>query len=334
MTFRKQAIALSTLTIAALASLTACGGGSDDPAPTTQDVAIDFAPTIGALALDTSNCADVTLAGLTTRGNAAVKAKLTDLRLYVSNVKMVKADGSEVAVSLTDSDWQGSAGTDGVTLLDFENGTCVNGSGTPATNAKVIGKVATGSYTGVKFTLGVPDAMNHVNPTATAIKPLDSTVPGMLWAWQSGRKFIRIEFSPENASTAGSFTGGVQLINADGSQAYVANADGSPSTIPVANTNTFVYHLGSTGCTGDGVATPFSCTTPNTRDIKLAAFNPASQRVAIDLQQLFSGNNGTQNTNGTSAGCMSSPTDPQCSAMFTALDGAMTGTTVFRAMAK
>lgn len=329
--FPRFALTAPLMAVAA-ASLVACGGGGDTAvaAATTQDVSIDFAATLGATVLNTSDCAALNVDTLATRNGAAVKARLSDLRFYVSNVKLLKADGTAVPVTLNESAWQANASTgDTLALLDFENGTCVNGSGTGGTHTQLTGKVAAGTYTGVRFTLGVPESLNHTNPTvASTPKPIDSSVPGMAWSWQSGRKHLKIEFSPESPTTAGTYTGGVQIVNADGTQATSTTAG---VTANVANTSTFVYHLGATGCTGTEAA-GYTCSAPNTRDITISSFTLGSKRIALDLQALFSGNNGTQNTVGTAAGCMSAANDPQCTAMFTALDNAVNGTTVFRAI--
>lgn len=340
MTIRHSLTVLSALSAAALLSLTACGGGGDDnstPAATTQAVSIQFAPTVGTTALNTTNCSTVNVAGVATRAGATVNARLTDLRFYVSNVKLRKADGSLVPVTLTESDFQANSGSDSVALIDFEDNTCTNGTGTVATNSAVTGTVPVGTYTGMVFTLGVPESLNHADPAgATTPKPISSAMPGMLWSWQSGRKFIRIELSPENAATAGSYTGGVQVINPDGTQATTTDATTSVVS-DVANQNTFVYHLGNTGCVANAAATAtggFVCGTDNTKEVTLAAFDANTQNVTIDLQALFAGNSTTQNTVNTSAGCMSAPTDPQCAPMFQALAGATSGSTIFRAIAK
>ncbi|MEX8493286.1 MbnP family copper-binding protein [Sphaerotilus sp.] len=327
------------LALMAAAALTACGGGEDatttTPTATTQSVSIDFAATVGNSVLNIGTCADTQVNGIATRGGAAVNAKLTDLRFYVSNVKLLKADGTAVAVTLDESTWQANSGTDSVALIDFEDGTCVNGGATGGTNTKLTGNVASGTYVGVSFVLGVPESLNHVNPAlSTTPKPIDASVPGMLWSWQSGRKFMKIELSPENATTAGTYTGGVQTITAAGAQATTTTAG---VTTNVANTSTFVYHLGNTGCVADAAATAtggYTCSTNNQVPVTIAAFNPTSQRITMDLQALFAGNNATQNTVSTAAGCMSAADDPQCPAMFTALTGAKSGGTIFRAIAK
>jgi uncharacterized repeat protein (TIGR04052 family) len=323
----------ASLAVVALAALAACGGGSDDTG--TQDVSIAFSATEGDTVLSGA-CSGVALNNIATRNGAAVKTMLTDLRFYVSNVKLVKADGSTADVTLDESVWQANKGSDSVALLDFEDGTCTNNTGgTGGTNMKITGKVASGTYVGVKFTLGVPETMNHSNPTvATTAKPLDSSVPGMLWSWQSGRKFMKIEFSPESAATAGTYKGGVQVITAAGAQATTTT---NGVTTNVANQDAFVYHLGNTGCVANAASTTtdgYTCSVTNQTEISIAAFDPSKQAVSFDLKALFNGNNGTQNTVSTAAGCMSAPDDPQCPAMFSTLTALKTGTSVFRAIAK
>lgn len=134
----------------ALASLAACGGGggSDAPADTsnqaTQAVEIQFAAVAGSQRIA---CGD-TINGLGTNG---VSAQLRDLRFYVSNAALVRADGSEVPVTLaTNAPWNLTVGNDRVTLIDLENasGACPSSTGTSATNAVLQGNVPAGSYTG------------------------------------------------------------------------------------------------------------------------------------------------------------------------------------------
>ena len=61
-------------------------------------------------------------------GSPAVAATPSDMRFYVSEVALVRADGTAVPVALdTDNRWQAN----GVALLDFEDGTgpCAAGGG-------------------------------------------------------------------------------------------------------------------------------------------------------------------------------------------------------------
>jgi len=54
----------------------------------------------------------------------------------------------------------------------------------------VHGSVPAGIYTGLKFDLGIPFALNHGN-ASTAPSPLNFTA--MFWSWNAGYKFLRID---------------------------------------------------------------------------------------------------------------------------------------------
>lgn len=268
---------LSALAIAIAAALSACGGGGDD-GPVT--VNLEFASFSGATAV---NCG-TTVTGL---GSPGVDARIKDLRFYVSNVKLIKSDGSEVALTLGgNDDWNLTSGANSLTLIDLEDGSGTCTGGTAATNALVKGTVPAGSYTGVKMTMGVPFALNH-SDYATAVKPLD--VQAIAWSWQSGRKFAKIEVTDPGGAT--------------GSWA----------------SKTFNFHLGSTGCTGSPASgETVVCTAPNRMDFTLANFNPTTQKIAVDVKALVAGTDITVNQAG-AAGCMSGATDPECLHVFEAL---------------
>lgn len=305
----RQGFILSALPLAALATLAACGGGggSDDDSPKT--VTIEFAAVAGNTPIGCGS----TVSGL---GSGGVDAKLQDFRFYVSNVKLVKADGTEVALTLpADDDWNHSAGGNAVTLIDLEDGSGGCSAGTSATHTSVTGTVPAGDYVGVRMTMGVPFALNHTD-YASAPAPLD--VQAMAWSWQSGRKFAKIE---------------------------VVDPDGSTGTWAA---HSFYVHLGSTGCSGNPAnGETVSCVAANRMDFALAAFDPATQKIAVDLRALLAGNDITRNQAG-APGCMSGGTDPECAAVFQALaigwnaDGSGSGLpvdggaaqTLFRAVAK
>lgn len=314
----------------ALASLAACGGGGSDApasAPQTpasqapQAVEIQFAAVAGNQRIACGG----TVSGL---GTHSVSAQVRDFRFYISNAALVRADGTEVPVTLAaNAPWNLAVGKDSVTLIDLENasGACPSATGTAATNAVLKGSVPAGTYTGLKMTMGVPFALNHsdwANP-ATTQPPLD--IQALAWSWQGGRKFAKIEvadpLADSPAGTAGKWAA------------------------PVFN-----VHLGSTGCVGNPATGTqvSSCAAPNRMEFKLASFNPATQQVAVDVQALLAGIDITVNTQGTSAGCMSGGTDPECQNVFKAMaldwkaDGTGTGLpinggaaqTLFRAIAK
>ena len=270
-----------------------------------KSINIDFAAMAGSTPVDCSS-------NITALGTSAAAGKLLDLRFYIGNVKLVKADGSEVALSLgANDDWNATVGSDSVTLVDLEDktGSCANG--TERTNRVIRGTVPAGDYVGLKMDLGVPFAMNHTNQGAdVSVTPAvinNAVHPGMAWSWAGGRKFTKIE-----------------LTNA----AWTAPA--------------FYVHMGSTGCTGSSPSTGLvdSCSRPNRAGLAFSSFNPATQKVAVDVAALVAGNDVTVNGGGP-GGCMGGATDPECGAVFTALGldvvsgvAGSTAQTVFKAVAK
>lgn len=278
--------------------LAACGGGGGDSSPATtvttrQAVSIQFAAQANGSPVKCGSTNTIAHLGSTDK-----TAELQDLRFYVSNVKLINNKGEEVAVSLDKNDWQNY----GVALLDFEDGTgaCANnGSGTAAMNTVLTGNVASGVYTGIHFTLGVPDvgvddknktlALNH-NDTALLGAPLD--VPALGWMWQVGHKFLKLEVQP---------------------QGKVTNADSTTS-------DSWYVHLGGTDCKEAAAGDPaiYSCSNLNLGDVKLAAFNADSQQVVFDVAALLANADLSKNQNGM-AGCMSDTSDKDCPAIFNAL---------------
>jgi len=117
----------------------------------------------------------------------------SDFRLYLHNFRLVTAEGKEVPLTLDqDGLWQYS----NLAMLDFENKVqpC-NAEGTTLTNTVVHGMAPPGTYTGVRFLLGVPFDLDHQN-SAAAQSPL--TLSAMFWSWQEGYKFLRIDTAFDN----------------------------------------------------------------------------------------------------------------------------------------
>ncbi|GEM44586.1 MbnP family protein [Deinococcus cellulosilyticus] len=94
------------------------------------------------------------------------------VKFYLSEVALVKADGSELPL-------------DGLRLLDFNRST-----GTQ--NIEIFrAEVPADTYKGLRFSIGVPRALNHTDPTLQdAPLGVDS---GMAWAWNPGYVFFKLE---------------------------------------------------------------------------------------------------------------------------------------------
>lgn len=230
----------------------------------TTPVEIRFRAMVGAMPF----ACGMTYSGL---GTTMSTWRPKDFRFYVHDVKLLTASGTEVPVTLAEEmTWQ----RDGVALLDFEDraGDCAEGN--PPTNTSVRGSAPAGTYTGLRFTLGVPFRMNHQNQ-ATAASPMN--LSAMFWSWQSGYKFLKIDGA----------TRGVTGFN---------------------------IHLGSTGCDGNAMGSVTMCSAPNRATVTLMGFNPASSTVVADLARLIANTNVDMSTG--APGCMSSPTDPECTGIF------------------
>jgi uncharacterized repeat protein (TIGR04052 family) len=284
------------LAVSALAAGTVLGTGVSAAAAHeghhhTQKVQLRFAAVAGT----TPVACGTPITGL---GTGSTTAQLQDLRFYISNVLLVRANGSTVPLTLTGSkNFNLTRGGNRTTLIDLENGKGLCTEGDTATNAVITGTVPEGDYVGAKMYLGVPFPLNHTDITA-APAPLDLTA--MDWSWQSGRKFAKIEVvDPEGPG------GAMVMENRQRASAWTAPA--------------FFVHLGSTGCTGNPASgATVNCTDSNRASVPLVKFNPAKQKIAVDLKALLAGNDITANKAG-APGCMSGATDPECAGVFNAL---------------
>ena len=147
--------------------------GSEDPM-----MRVSFAAMVGAQPVACGQ----SYAGL---GAAGADLEVRDFRFYVHDVRLVTADGTEVALQLVnDGMWQDGR----VALLDFEDG--CGEMGNALTRTVVEGRAPVGDYTGLRFRLGLPEDLNHQNPSEAA-PPL--SLSEMFWTWNAGYKFVRIE---------------------------------------------------------------------------------------------------------------------------------------------
>lgn len=246
-----------------------------------QDFEVRFALQAGEQAVD---CQSPALP----LGRTQVPSRLKDARFYVHDVRWIAADGKAFPAQLAQNEWQYL----NLALLDLEDaqGLCAGNKGR---HASITGKRPPGVYQALEFTVGVPVmagegarsvALNHSN-TEQIAAPLD--IQAMAWNWQAGRKFMKIEVAPE---------GGIQRAN---------------DTIKV-----WPVHLGSTGCVGNPAnGESVECTSPNRFSVRLDGFDAGRDKVVLDIGALFAASDLGRDEGG-AAGCMSSPQDPECAAIF------------------
>jgi len=211
-------------------------------------------------------------------GTSNATAAAADMRFFVHDIKLLRG-ATEVPVTLDVRDpWQSAA----LGLVDFEDKAGECEFGTAETNNRLTGTVLGTGFDGISFTIGVPDALNHLDK-ATQANPLPAS--GLNWNWTSGY----IHFAAQ--------------LN-------------SMTMVEGTRVPPFYSHIGSAMCSGnpaDG-GTP-GCSLKNRPVVKLTGFDPTKNKIVLDLAKLYEASNLDVNTAQTIPGCMSSPTDPECPAI-------------------
>lgn len=106
------------------------------------------------------------------------------LRFYVSQVALVKLDGTELEVP-------------GLSLAEYKRGN-------PTQDVLMFrGEAPVGEYAGVRFVIGVPREQNHLD-AAKQTAPL-GVGSGMYWSWNAGYMFYRLEGKSINQGKPTSF---------------------------------------------------------------------------------------------------------------------------------
>jgi hypothetical protein len=113
------------------------------------------------------------------------KYRISALRFFVSDIALAKSVGKECQ-AVTE---HGNS----VFLIEYFEEDLGN---QPATNV-VRFKIPEGSYSDVRFTIGVPRNLNHSDPTANSY-PLEMDRGDMYWNWNSGYIFFLMEGKGED----------------------------------------------------------------------------------------------------------------------------------------
>ena len=296
----------------------------------TKEIAIDFEAWVGD---------EEFVCGESYEGIGVNESTITpsDFRFYVSDVALIDEDGNAVPLELEqDGKWQ----YQNTVLLDFEDGTNACDNGTTDINTTVIGTVPKGDYQGIQFTMGVPQELNHED---AAIAPSPLNLTSMWWNWQGGYKFLRVDLETEAISdlprSDRSLTIGqneassdrIKQNEPDSEQPSIFEEGDTPSETdstrpdghgdgehnmmkmdPQADSNAYLIHLGSTGCSDSASSNLFSCANSNRVSVMLEDFDPEDNVVIADLAELLADSDLTTNDANTPNGCMSSPEDSDC----------------------
>jgi hypothetical protein len=155
---------LSKITLAVIATLslvnTGCKKDKDD-APTERALSFHLHTLVGNTAANyTSVFTD----------NTGRKFNISDCRYYISNIVLIKNDGTEYPIT-------------GKVLL-----------ANPNTMSYALGNVPVGKYKGFKFIMGLDSTTNHADPaTYPTSSPLSYQNPSNHWGWNSGYIFMLFE---------------------------------------------------------------------------------------------------------------------------------------------
>jgi uncharacterized repeat protein (TIGR04052 family) len=168
-----------------------------------------------------------------------------------------------------------------VAFLSFEGAIASCASGSPQERQIIAGTAPEGKYVAIRFDVGVPQSLDHADATVAA-SPLN--LSDMFWSWQDGYKFFRFD----------------GRVNGKGA---------------------FVFHLGSTRCSGSNEST--HCAHPNEAAILLRSFDP-SRAIVLDVAKLVAGADLDRGD-----GCMMMPSE-DCSPELRALGLSGEPQTVFR----
>lgn len=161
-----------------LASLAFFHSGCDNPA---DEETAPFVLDVKALIND-----EPLVLGDTYQNGLDYHFNLTVLRFYLSHLTLVKPDGSEVEVK-------------DVELLDLENHHAVY----QAQGEQISGTVPAGTYTALRFAIGVDSTLNHDDPAQyPSTHPL-SIYYGMHWDWNPGYIFLKLEGNADTVANGG-----------------------------------------------------------------------------------------------------------------------------------
>lgn len=206
------------IVVSSFIGIVSCKNEKDPiPAEVNQSVTLRITPRIGDDTLDFSE-------QYVTENNE--RYTLSSFRYYMSNIRLIKNDGSEHAL-------------EGKVFL-------IN----PNTSDYSLGNVPVGEYKGIRFSVGLDNVTNHLDPTTYPISnPLAIQSPAIHWSWNSGYIFLMLEGTCDTTAmnddvlTYGQYSH--SLFYHIGMDDLLRDIEISNTTFTVSNSNAKVLHIHS-----------------------------------------------------------------------------------------
>jgi hypothetical protein len=105
--------------------------------------------------------------------------RFSELKYVISNIRLVKADGTEIPYNINDLD-------NGATIVNQSNPTTLN---------YVLSNIPSGEYSQIKFGLGVRSDLNTLDQVSfpNFYNAAGANDTAMMWEWGTGYRFTKIE---------------------------------------------------------------------------------------------------------------------------------------------
>jgi uncharacterized repeat protein (TIGR04052 family) len=237
-------------------------GCSSDPEPEPEQPAAFSLSFVAVANGKEVGCTDA-IGGLGPGGKITVE--LSDLRFYVSNLKLLDADGQPVSFTLDDNEFQYNGKDGSVSLIDLTGtteGACAASSiafaeGTKRVNAAMKGTTLVSQVASVSFDVGVPQQVMKETIAAHTPEGAPSPLGEMYWTWATGYRHFVFNFAVD------------------------AGADGKGDGY---------VHIGSRDCgpaDGHALEDRANCTYVNTPTVALGAFDLKKNVVQVDLPAIL-----------------------------------------------
>jgi|GEM_PF-6064525 hypothetical protein len=130
-----------------------------------------------------------------TAEDAALEQVFTDVRMFVTNLSLIDASGKEFALDLdiapnfANLQYKDQVGHN-IALLNFLDPDCASSDGTDTVKSAISGRLPQGSYTALKFQIGLPylPYADELTSVPASLAPSD-----MGWMWEHLPADIQIE---------------------------------------------------------------------------------------------------------------------------------------------